>query len=320
MFKLPFVKEIEHSEKILLSGAGGGFDVFGGIPLYFNIKNKKKEIGFASYSFTDLDDIDAEFINENCAVIRYSTLASREFEYFPEKILAEWLYKEERIDVPVYAFKRVGPKPLRQAYEAVFEDFDYDTIILIDGGTDSLLVGNESKLGSFYEDITSIISIDNLRIGSTYRSYVAAVGFGIDAFHGVSHYDVLFSIAEIIERGGFLGSIIFTKEMEPIKKYISLIEFANKSLPHHKSIVHNSIADAIQGQFGDYHSTDRTKGSRLFINPLMAQFWFFDTFQMVARLPYARELANAENISDVERIIYEFRNQYGVKRRNQLLL
>jgi hypothetical protein len=50
-----------------------------------------------------------------------------------------------------------------------------------------------------------------------------------------------------------------------------------------RSIVNASILAAIDGQFGDYHATNRTEGSELFINPLMSQYWFFDSDIVASR-------------------------------------
>lgn len=38
LFNLPLLKALEGKKSILIAGAGGGFDVFSGIPLYFALK------------------------------------------------------------------------------------------------------------------------------------------------------------------------------------------------------------------------------------------------------------------------------------------
>lgn len=38
MFSIPFVQKIQKSQNVLLAGMGGGYDVFTGIPLYFDLK------------------------------------------------------------------------------------------------------------------------------------------------------------------------------------------------------------------------------------------------------------------------------------------
>jgi len=51
---------------------------------------------------------------------------------------------------------------------------------------------------------------------------------------------------------------------------------------HDPSVINSSIVSALRGHFGDYHLTDKTRGSRLWISPLMPIYWFFD-FESVAR-------------------------------------
>lgn len=40
MFSIPFIQKIQKSQNVLLAGMGGGYDVFTGIPLYFDLKGK----------------------------------------------------------------------------------------------------------------------------------------------------------------------------------------------------------------------------------------------------------------------------------------
>jgi hypothetical protein len=42
MFTLPFFSILEPSERILIAGAGGGFDLFCGLPLYFALQASGK--------------------------------------------------------------------------------------------------------------------------------------------------------------------------------------------------------------------------------------------------------------------------------------
>src|SRR6185437_7492889 len=41
---LPFFQEIESAQSILLAGAGGGFDIFSGLPLYFGLRAMGKQV------------------------------------------------------------------------------------------------------------------------------------------------------------------------------------------------------------------------------------------------------------------------------------
>ena len=42
--KLPFFNELEKAQSVLIAGAGGGFDVFCGLPLYFALKREGKTV------------------------------------------------------------------------------------------------------------------------------------------------------------------------------------------------------------------------------------------------------------------------------------
>jgi hypothetical protein len=121
-------------------------------------------------------------------------------------------------DAEVYAFERTGVKPLRDAYKHLIKKHDIDTVILIDGGTDSLMFGDEDGLGTPQEDVCSMAAV--------YRSgvknqFLVSVGFGIDHFHGVSHYRFLENVAEISRDGGYLGLFQMLSEMPEAQKYIS---------------------------------------------------------------------------------------------------
>lgn len=95
------VRELEDSSGILIAGAGGGFDVFSGLPLYFHLKKKGKKVFLANYSFTNIKN---EFRITDC-LVRVDAGDRRTNGYFPEKYLAEW-FSMNGETVPVYCFDR----------------------------------------------------------------------------------------------------------------------------------------------------------------------------------------------------------------------
>ena len=48
------------------------------------------------------------------------------------------------------------------------------------------------------------------------------------------------------------------------------------------SVINSSIVSAVHGNYGDYHLTEKTKRSKLWISPLMPLYWFFD-FDIVVK-------------------------------------
>ena len=87
--KLPFFTELENAQNILIAGAGGGFDVFCGLPLYFWLKRTGKKVHLANLSFTDLGFCDGERPVPSLVRVTANTGGSQ--RYFPEVHLATWL-------------------------------------------------------------------------------------------------------------------------------------------------------------------------------------------------------------------------------------
>jgi hypothetical protein len=49
---LPILHLLQDKKNILIAGAGGGFDIFAGLPLYFTLRNMGKTVHLANYSFS----------------------------------------------------------------------------------------------------------------------------------------------------------------------------------------------------------------------------------------------------------------------------
>ena len=78
-------------------------------------------------------------------------------------------------------------------------------------------------------------------------------------------------------------------------------------MPRDISIVSSSILAAIEGKYGDHHSTPRTQFSKLWINPLMPVYWCFKLAQVAERILYKEAVKNTETFDEVSGVINEFR-------------
>jgi hypothetical protein len=187
MLEQPIFRALEDSRSILIAGAGGGFDVFSGLPLYFALKDQGANVHLASYSFSfayyyrTIGTILAPHL------VRVEPSSEGNEEYFPERYLSHW-FKIEGKTEPIYCFEPCGVRPLAEAYRYLVKKLDIDTIVLADGGSDSLLAGDEVGLGTPLEDMTSIAAVDLLDVP---KKFLVSLGFGIDRHHGVCHADVL---------------------------------------------------------------------------------------------------------------------------------
>jgi hypothetical protein len=297
--KIPFAKAISSSKNVLIAGAGGGFDIASGIPLYVWLRGLGKQVTLANLSFTTLDGTDSE---EICSGAYRVLDTPCEVDYFPEKRILEWL--RLRWETPaMYAFSSgMGVIPLRRAYAEIIKRHGIDTLILVDGGTDSLMFGDEAAVGSIIEDSCSIVAASGL---SVKKSFLAAIGFGVE--HSLNHHACLENMATLTRKGHYLGAFSLTSDMPEGEAYLELADYLNETISFHPSIVINSIVSAMHGKFGDYHATQRSRSSDQFINPFMNLYWFFGLKGVASNIRFATDIEKTETMNDVIEIFTQYR-------------
>lgn len=134
----PLFARLESAERILVAGAGGGFDIYAGLPVALSLLHQGKDVLLANLSFSALEGLPLDaWLAPDVAVITPQTALHQ--AYFPERTLAQWL-DLHHYPSTVHAFTRVGVQPLRAAYRALIERYDIDAVVLVDGGTDILSV------------------------------------------------------------------------------------------------------------------------------------------------------------------------------------
>lgn len=298
---IEFWSRISGFDRILISGCGGGYDFLQGIPLFFALKGMGKSVFLGNMSFTELGNANGFVVTKEknpaqslvCMKITAQTNLNRNDTYFPEKYLSEWFMNEFEEDIPVYAFKRRGVDKVALAYQSVCQKHDIQCIILVDGGSDSLMAGDENELGTPLEDIISIFAVKSTKI----PSFLVCLGIGADRYHGVSDCSTFRAIAELTQKNGFLGSIALTMSMPEVRAYFDASAYVESKMPQ-QSIVGHYIKSAIIGKFGNYNTMERTKKQKLFVNPFMGQYYFFDLVTVAKRVKYADFCEETKNATE----------------------
>ncbi|MGW4845156.1 DUF1152 domain-containing protein [Nocardia brasiliensis] len=294
----PLFTRLRDATVVLIAGAGGGFDVYGGLPLAVALEGLGKQVHLANLSFGDLDRISLDdWLAPGVAAVHPESEGYD--DYFPERSLARWLASTGRQPV-VYTFPRSGVRPLRAAYRALIDHLGVDALVLIDGGTDILLRGDEADLGTPHEDMTSLAAAAGL---DGVAGLVVSIGFGIDTYHGVCHAHVLENLAALQRQNAFLGTFSVPRDSPEGAAYLAAVRHSMTETPLRPSIVHSQIAAALCGEFGDVHATDRTAGTELFVNPLMAMYSTVDLPALARGVEYLPLLEPTEDADEVARII-----------------
>lgn len=298
----PLAAKLADSKRILISGAGGGFDIYSGLPLYFMLKAAGKEVFLGNLSFAPLPRQKHRRISSRCSVVDADL--EEHGLYCPEYQLSRWFRETRDEEVSIYCFSQTGVAPIRSAYRKLVKKLDLDTIVLVDGGTDSLMRGDEVGLGTPEEDIASISAVAGSGVEN---AYLAAIGFGIDTYHGICHSQFLEAVAALTASGDFLGVSTVLPNTHGAKEFCSAVDYANEKTPRRESIVQNSLYSAIAGNFGDQHRTERTSGSKLWINPIMPIYWGFELAGIVERNLYIDQLTDTESMMEIAGVIKSFR-------------
>jgi hypothetical protein len=300
----PLFAALADARRVLLAGAGGGFDVYAALPLAISLWDRGVEVHLANLSFTPLEllPLDA-WAAEHVAEVTPATDGPD--DYFPERTLARWL-ADIGLPSTVYAFPKVGVQPLRAAYRYLVSRFDLDALVLVDGGTDILMRGDEAGLGTPAEDITSLAAAAGVDLPTR---LVTCLGFGIDAFHGVNHVQVLENLAALTREGAYLGALSIPASSREAALYRHAVADAAAATAVRPSIVNGQIAAASRGAFGDVQFTRRTAGSTLFVNPLMAIYFTVRLDALAARCLYLDRIEETIGMLQVASRIAAFRNE-----------
>ena len=303
---LPILHLLEDSQNILIAGAGGGFDIFAGLPIYFTLKAMGKNVHLANFSFTPI-----EIVNRFCETI---TLAKDELEgatagiaddfhvhYYPEGYLARWFKDICDEDTTIWMFSRNGGKRLGELYEILLGHLKFDALIMIDGGVDSLMRGNEYGTGTLIEDTVSMSAIRQLDVPV---KILACLGFGSEL--EVCHHNALFNMARLTKSGAFYGSCALVKGMNAYDRYEEACRYVWEQPNHHKSHINMRVVSATNGEFGNHHLYNDYRPLEVFVSPLMSLYWFYDAQKVVESSFIADDIGRSDSMEQAFRMTTRF--------------
>ena len=301
-----FQRLVSH-RRILLTGCGGGFDVYCAIPLFVALRSRGHEVFLANLTFADAHVAESEAWTPE--LTRIDHRSTPKADYFPEFYLSCWL-ADRGYPSAIFCLDRTGAIHVRHAYQLLIERLQLDAIVVVDGGVDSLMCGNEAGLGTPHEDALTLAALDGIPV----ERLLMCIGFAVDAFHGVCHAHFLENVAALSREHAFLGTLSLVAQQPEATAYLDAVAYVTQRCPSHPSIVNTSIAAAVQGHYGNHHTTERTTKHRLWINPLMTLCWTFVLQPVIDRLLYKTALCRTESAADVFRVVEEARRNFEGKR------
>lgn len=309
---------------VMICGCGGGFDFVHGMTLYPELRRLGKNVVIGSYSFGDPRKIGAatEVFDEVGVLVKRVTAASEpDPRYGPEVHLCSFLDDRYPDSAPhfLYAYyARAFTVPLlTRLYQWFIATHSVDAIVLVDGGSDSIMRGDEEGLGDPIEDAVSVTTVATLQ--DLKAKILLTIGLGTDRFNHVSDAASLRAIAELTRMGGFLGSLSLEPAAPGTRFYQDCLDHLDQR-HHFRSVLANTIAAAAEGWFGRDHVppalAKRVSPGELFLWPLMAILWAFDVETVAKRSHIAGWIRECQTVHDCYSALLEGRDKLGSQLRD----
>lgn len=244
--------------------------------------------------------------------------------YCPELGLVTFLDAEYPASAPhcVYAYyARAFTVPaLKTLYERLCDEHEVDAIVAVDGGSDSLMAGDESGLGDPIEDAVSVATIATMTPSRRplLSRLLVAIGVGCDRFNGVSDAATLRAMAELTAAGGSRGAMLLEPTSPLVQAYRRFTETAN-NLHSFRSLINTTVLEASYGAYGSEKVPEplllRVRPGQLFIWPLMAMHFAFTIQSVFQRNLYAVKLLSCRSVEESYVALATFRQSLKKGRR-----
>jgi len=273
---MPVAVNLKKAKNVLILGMGGGYDVFAGIPLYFTLQKMGINVHLGNYTHTPWDTMSdfTETIPMTSTCVGVTGNIKSASANFPEMYLSGWFKDTKELDVNVWTFKRDNTiAEYTNSLNILVKHLDLGAILLVDGGVDSIMVGDEDGSGTMMEDTISLAAVRDVDVPI---KMLSCVGFGTEVEENLSHFLALENIALMNRQGAFYGTCSLVSYMETFKEYKEACLHAFNQNGHRKSHVQTRVIPAAEGMFGDFHMYPEEKSADVFISPLMSMYWFFN--------------------------------------------
>jgi hypothetical protein len=116
---IPLLDQLQRAGRVLIAEAGGGFDIFSGLPLYFALRDAGKATFLANFSFSFLPP-GGERLAPAVLTVTEETLLL--VDYFPERHLVTGLPRRARLCPSMLSSESVSAhcvRPTRRSWRTL---------------------------------------------------------------------------------------------------------------------------------------------------------------------------------------------------------
>jgi len=301
------------AKRVLLAGAGGGYDVLGAVPLLHDLEARGCQVHLASLSFTYLNGLDrARCLPDLPNLYEVAGDAAVASAYCPEAWLARFLGERAGKPRSIWCFDKTGVRPLADAYRWLIDHLKIDLLVLIDGGIDLILRGDETTLGTPSEDLCSLAAVDQVAEQLAVPMRIACLGLGAELRDGIPHEQVFDRIAELTRLGGYLGAEALVDGSPRAALYRDAMAYVvDHQQTKKQSHVHKVVLAAMAGEYG-------TIAPHVWLSALLPIHWWFDLAAVASSHLFLRSLRETDSIWDVQARIEGARKTIAIRARTAI--
>lgn len=301
MINIPIsvIMKLKKSKNVLILGVGGGFDIFSGLPIYFTLEKMGINLHLANFTNSNWENMNnyADIIPMASSCVGVTGNIKQSSNNFPELFLASWFKEIKQKDVNIWAFKREqNVSEYSNSLNILVKHLSIDAILLVDGGVDSIMTGEEDGSGKMIEDTLTLAAVKNVDIPT---KILACIGFGSELEDNISHYLALQNISTIIKQGGFYGTCSLVDYMSSFKDYKEACIHVFNQPNHKKNDIQTKIIPSCEGEFGDYHMYPEEKKMDVFLSPLTSMYWFFNAEAAIYNNKIIEAIEDKETFFDI---------------------
>lgn len=293
----------------IYSGCGGGYDIFGCIPIIDKTLNNDIPI-FINLSFTHKNFLDTfeneEFIikiNNNLYLVDAKKYNNNKynFKYFPE------FYFSKEIKYPIYLIlKECTINEIKQCYDIIILNKKINKIYLIDGGCDVFLNGTETDLATPVEDMMHLYAINCLHIKN---KFVCGIGLTCDC-NSVILEELLDRLIFMKNNNIIIEDFQLNNNNECVLKYMDIVK---KSDPVN-TIVHSLVCARLNG-YSDYdipnYIKQRIKKTNVKIDNMLSRYIICNFDKLYASIKYLHLFDKNMTTNEIDNIITKFNDEYN---------
>lgn len=318
MLEPSFISKLRHPDirNVLLVGCGGGFDFVHSMLMYPTLMELGKNVVIGSYSFGLPHKLPKEapyFDSGSDLEVRIVDGSMDGDPYYaPEINLCRYLdaaFPDESHEAYAYYARDCTVSVLRTLYTRFCERHEIDAVLVFDGGSDSLMAGDEAGLGDVVEDLTSITAVRDLDVK---LKMLFVIGMGADRYNDVSDGSALRAVAELTKQGGFEGSVSIENGSESHEFYREALEFIFS-----RQTFRSTVASFVLASISGCHGNQRTEHlpfpdnerHNYHIWPLMSVLWAFDIGTVAERSMISDAINDRQTVSAAWWSITELRRR-----------